>query len=182
VTRPRGSFVDWEQEAADQLAPSARRMPVTPTTRRSSGCRRDLRANPAAVEWWGGTTPTVAWPYWADPLRQRVGRPARQLSQVVDEPDIRVISYFADADDTRRSSRLLTLLGRVPLTGSFALGLPTPARHRTSFARAELSWAGGAAAGKLKMLRVISRPMTVPAASTNDIVTCSTMPASRSAA
>jgi transcriptional regulator with XRE-family HTH domain len=97
----RSLFVDWEQEAADQLAlfrEAYARHPDDPSFKRILD--EIFRANPAAVEWWER--------YDTDPTRGRTKRirldtgqviKLRQLVlQVVDEPDIRVISYFADAD------------------------------------------------------------------------------------
>ncbi|MCU1535943.1 MAG: hypothetical protein JWP82_294 [Humibacillus sp.] len=97
----RSLFVDWEQEAADQLAlfrEAYARHPDDPQFRRVL----DLvfEANPATIEWWEQ--------HDTDPTRGRTKRirldtgqviQLRQLVlQVLDEPDIRVISYFADAD------------------------------------------------------------------------------------
>ncbi|MEO7448538.1 MAG: helix-turn-helix transcriptional regulator [Humibacillus sp.] len=97
----RSLFVDWEQEAADQLAlfrEAYARHPDDPQFRRIL----DLvfEANPATIEWWEQ--------HDTGPARGRTKRirldtgqviQLRQLVlQVLDEPDIRVISYFADAD------------------------------------------------------------------------------------
>ena len=76
-------------------------MPATPTTRPTSACStRSSRRNPATVDWWEQ--------HDSDPTRGRTKRirldtgqviQLRQLVlQVAEEPDIRVISYFADAD------------------------------------------------------------------------------------
>ena len=97
----RSLFVDWEQEAADQLAlfrEAYARHPDDPSFKRVLD--EIFTSNPATVEWWER--------HDSDPTRGRTKRirldtgqviKLRQLVlQVVDEPDIRVISYFADAD------------------------------------------------------------------------------------
>ena len=97
----RSLFVDWEQEAADQLAlfrEAYARHPDDPSFKRILD--EIFRANPKTVEWWER--------HDSDPTRGRTKRirldsgqviQLRQLVlQVLDEPDIRVISYFADAD------------------------------------------------------------------------------------
>ena len=97
----RSLFVDWEQEAADQLAlfrEAYARHPYDPSFKRVLD--EIFTSNPATVEWWER--------HDSDPTRGRTKRirldtgqviKLRQLVlQVVDEPDIRVISYFADAD------------------------------------------------------------------------------------
>jgi transcriptional regulator with XRE-family HTH domain len=98
----RSLFVDWQQEAADQLAlfrEAYARHPDDP------GYQRVLdevfRGNPDTVDWWER--------HDSDPNRGRTKRirlddgrvvRLRQLVlQVLDEPDIRVISYFVDADE-----------------------------------------------------------------------------------
>jgi transcriptional regulator with XRE-family HTH domain len=98
----RSLFVDWVQEAADQLAlfrEAYARHPDDP------GFQRVLdevfRGNPDTVEWWER--------HDSDPTRGRTKRirledgrvvRLRQLVlQALDEPDIRVISYFVDADE-----------------------------------------------------------------------------------
>lgn len=97
----RSLFVDWEQEAADQLAlfrEAYARHPDDASFKRILD--EIFRANPAAVEWWER--------HDTDPTRGRTKRirldngqviQLHQLVlQVVEDPDIRVISYFADAD------------------------------------------------------------------------------------
>jgi len=97
----RTLFVDWEQEAADQLAlfrEAYARHPDDPSFKRILD--ELFRANPDTVDWWER--------HDTDPMRGRTKRirldtgqvvQLRQLVlQVVDHPDIRVISYFADAD------------------------------------------------------------------------------------
>jgi transcriptional regulator with XRE-family HTH domain len=97
----RSLFVDWEQEAADQLAlfrEAYARHPDDPQFR--SILDLVFEANPATIQWWEQ--------HDSDPTRGRTKRirldtgeviQLRQLVlQVLDEPDIRVISYFADAD------------------------------------------------------------------------------------
>jgi transcriptional regulator with XRE-family HTH domain len=97
----RSLFVDWEQEAADQLAlfrEAYARHPDDPTFRQLLD--EIFAANPTAQEWWER--------HDNDPGRGRTKRirldtgvviQLRQLVlEVVDEPDIRVVSYFADAD------------------------------------------------------------------------------------
>jgi transcriptional regulator with XRE-family HTH domain len=97
----RSLFVDWEQEAADQLAlfrEAYARHPDDPSFKRVLD--EIFKSNPATVEWWER--------HDSDPTRGRTKRirldtgqviQLRQLVlQVVNEPDIRVISYFADAD------------------------------------------------------------------------------------
>lgn len=97
----RSLFVDWEQEAADQLAlfrAAYARHPDDPSFR--SLLDEIFAANPDAQQWWER--------HDSDPARGRTKRirldtgdviQLRQLVlEVVDEPDIRVVSYFADAD------------------------------------------------------------------------------------
>jgi transcriptional regulator with XRE-family HTH domain len=97
----RSLFVDWEQEAADQLAlfrEAYARHPDDASFKRILD--EIFRANPAAVEWWER--------HDTDPTRGRTKRirldngqviQLHQLVlQVVEDPNIRVISYFADAD------------------------------------------------------------------------------------
>ncbi len=98
----RSLFVDWEQEAADQLALFREAYARHPD---DAAYKRVLdevfRANPAAVGWWEQ--------HDTDPTRGRSKRirldtgeviQLRQLVlQVADEPDIRVISYFAHVED-----------------------------------------------------------------------------------
>lgn len=97
----RSLFVDWEQEAADQLAlfrEAYARHPDDPTFRQLLD--EIFAANPTAQQWWER--------HDNDPGRGRTKRirldtgvviQLRQLVlEVVDEPDIRVVSYFADAD------------------------------------------------------------------------------------
>jgi transcriptional regulator with XRE-family HTH domain len=97
----RSLFVDWEQEAADQLAlfrEAYARHPDDPSFLHTLDAI--FAANPAAVEWWER--------HDTDPTRGRTKRirldtgkviKLRQLVlQLAEEPDIRVISYFADAD------------------------------------------------------------------------------------
>jgi transcriptional regulator with XRE-family HTH domain len=97
----RSLFVDWEQEAADQLAlfrESYARHPDDPAYKRVLD--EVFKANPATVTWWEQ--------HDFDPTRGRTKRirldtgqviRLRQLVlQVADAPDIRVISYFTDAD------------------------------------------------------------------------------------
>jgi transcriptional regulator with XRE-family HTH domain len=97
----RSLFVDWEQEAADQLAlfrEAYARHPDDPAFKRILD--EIFKSNPATVEWWER--------HDTDPTRGRTKRirldngqviKLRQLVlQVLDEPDIRVISYFADVD------------------------------------------------------------------------------------
>ncbi|EWT00639.1 DNA-binding protein [Intrasporangium oryzae NRRL B-24470] len=97
----RTLFVDWEQEAADQLALFREAYVRHPDDASFKRILDEIfRTNPAAVEWWER--------HDTDPTRGRTKRirldngqvvQLRQLVlQVVDEPDIRVISYFADAD------------------------------------------------------------------------------------
>lgn len=94
-------FVDWEQEAADQLALFREAYARHPD---DVGFKRLLddifKKNPDAQQWWET--------HDQDPRRGRTKRirlgngdivQLRQLVlQVVDHPDLRVISYFADAD------------------------------------------------------------------------------------
>ena len=97
----RSLFVDWEQEAADQLAlfrEAYARHPDDPAYKRVLD--EVFKGNPATVDWWEQ--------HDSDPTRGRTKRirldtgeviQLRQLVlQVADEPDIRVITYFADAD------------------------------------------------------------------------------------
>jgi transcriptional regulator with XRE-family HTH domain len=97
----RSLFVDWEQEAADQLAlfrEAYARHPDDPSFR--TLLDEIFAANPDAQQWWER--------HDSDPDRGRTKRirldtgdvvQLRQLVlEVVDEPDIRVVSYFADAD------------------------------------------------------------------------------------
>lgn len=97
----RSLFVDWEQEAADQLAlfrEAYARHPGDPSFRQLLD--EIFAANPDARDWWER--------HDNDPTRGRTKRirldtgdviQLRQLVlEVVDEPDIRVVSYFADAD------------------------------------------------------------------------------------
>ncbi|MEW1954310.1 helix-turn-helix transcriptional regulator [Terrabacter sp. NPDC080008] len=97
----RTLFVDWEQEAADQLAlfrEAYARHPDEPSFKRVLD--EVFKGNPATVQWWEQ--------HDSDPTRGRtkrirldngqVIRLHQLVLQVVDEPDIRVISYFADAD------------------------------------------------------------------------------------
>lgn len=97
----RSLFVDWEREAADQLAlfrEAYARHPDDPTFMRLLD--EIFAVNPSAREWWER--------YDLQPGRGRTKRirldtgdvvQLRQLVlEVVDEPDLRVISYFADAD------------------------------------------------------------------------------------
>jgi hypothetical protein len=102
----RSLFVDWEQEAEDQLALfrlDHARHAGDPAFRRLLD--QIFEANPDALEWWerlredraagrrrGGTKR----------IRLDTGRVVRlrQLTlQVTDQPDLTVISYFSDADD-----------------------------------------------------------------------------------
>lgn len=97
----RSLFVDWEQEAADQLAlfrEAYARRPDDPTFRVLLD--EIFAANPTAQQWWER--------HDLHPGRGRTKRirldtgdvvQLRQLVlEVVDEPEIRVVSYFADAD------------------------------------------------------------------------------------
>jgi hypothetical protein len=97
----RSLFVDWEQEAADQLAlfrEAYARHPDDPSYKRVLD--EVFKANPATVQWWEQ--------HDSDPTRGRTKRirldtgqviQLRQLVlQVADEPDIRVITYFAHVD------------------------------------------------------------------------------------
>ena len=97
----RSLFVDWEQEAADQLAlfrEAYARHPDDPSFKRILD--EIFKSNPAAVDWWER--------HDSDPTRGRTKRirlasgEVVKLNQLVllvsDSPDIRVISYFADAD------------------------------------------------------------------------------------
>ncbi len=97
----RSLFVDWEQEAADQLAlfrEAYARHPDDPSFKRILD--EIFKNNPAAVDWWER--------HDNDPNRGRTKRirlasgEVIKLNQLVllvsDTPDIRVISYFADAD------------------------------------------------------------------------------------
>ena len=101
IPAARSLFVDWEQEAADQLAlfrEAYARHPDDPAYKRVLD--EVFKGNPATEVWWEQ--------YDSDPTRGRTKRirldsgeviQLRQLVlQVADEPDIRVISYFADAD------------------------------------------------------------------------------------
>ncbi len=97
----RSLFVDWEQEAADQLALFREAFARHPD---DEDFKRVLDAvfagNPATVTWWEQ--------HDSDPTRGRMKRirlddgrvvKLQQLVlQVVEQPQIRVISYFADAD------------------------------------------------------------------------------------
>ena len=97
----RTLFVDWEQEAKDQLAlfrEAYARHPDDPSFNRLLD--EVFKGNPDAIEWWER--------HDSDPTRGRTKRirldRARsvQLRQLVltvsDEPDLRIVSYFADAD------------------------------------------------------------------------------------
>jgi transcriptional regulator with XRE-family HTH domain len=97
----RSLFVDWEQEAADQLAlfrAAYARHADDPSFR--SLLDEIFAENPDAREWWER--------HDSDPSRGRTKRirldtgeviQLRQLVlEVVDEPELRVVSYFADAD------------------------------------------------------------------------------------
>lgn len=97
----RSLFVDWEQEAADQLVlfrEAFGRHPDDPAFK--AVLDEVLTENPTTVEWW--ERPEI------DRTRGRAKRirldsgqiiQLRQLVLHADEnPDIRVISYFADAD------------------------------------------------------------------------------------
>jgi transcriptional regulator with XRE-family HTH domain len=97
----RSLFVDWEKEAADQLAlfrEAYARHPDDPSFKRILD--EVFKGNPATVQWWEQ--------HDTDPTRGRTKRIRLDTGQVIrlhqlvlqvaDEPDIRVISYFADAD------------------------------------------------------------------------------------
>lgn len=97
----RSLFVDWEAEAADQLAlfrEAHARHPDDPSFKRILD--EIFKANPAAVDW--------AERYDTDPTRGRTKRIRVASGKVVklvqlvllvaDHPELRVISYFADAD------------------------------------------------------------------------------------
>lgn len=98
----RTLFVDWEQEAADQLALFREAYARHP---HDGGYQRVLdnvfAGNPDAQDWWER--------HDHDPARGRTKRirlddgrvvQLRQLVlSVVDDPDIRVIAYFSAADD-----------------------------------------------------------------------------------
>ena len=97
----RTLFVDWEQEAADQLAlfrEAYARHPDDPSFKRVLD--EVFKANPATVEWWER--------HDTDPTRGRTKRIRLDTGQVIrlrqlvltvaDDPDLRVISYFADVD------------------------------------------------------------------------------------
>lgn len=97
----RSLFVDWEQEAADQLALFREAYARHPDDLSFQSLLDGIfAANPDAQHWWER--------HDSDPQRGRTKRirldtgdvvQLRQLVlQVVDEPDIRVVSYFADAD------------------------------------------------------------------------------------
>ena len=97
----RSLFVDWEQEAADQLAlfrEAHARHPDDPSFERLLD---DIfKANPQARGWWESH---VRHPRRGRTKRIRVESGAvvqlRQLVlQVVDDPGVRVITYFADVD------------------------------------------------------------------------------------
>lgn len=97
----RSLFVDWEREAADQLAlfrEAFARHPEDPGFRRL--LEQVFKANPDAQQWWER--------YDRDPAHGRSKRirldngqviRLRQLVlQVLDDPDLRVVAYFSDAD------------------------------------------------------------------------------------
>ncbi|MBB2986414.1 helix-turn-helix transcriptional regulator [Terracoccus luteus] len=97
----RSLFVDWEQEAADQLALFREAYARHPDDPGFSALLDQVFAdNPAAVDWWER--------HDTDPTRGRTKRIRLDSGEVVklvqlvmlvsDTPDIRVISYFADAD------------------------------------------------------------------------------------
>lgn len=97
----RSLFVDWEQEAADQLAlfrEAYARHPDDPSFKRLLDAI--FADNPATLDWWER--------HDSDPSRGRTKRIRLDTGKVIklqqlvllaaDTPDIRVISYFADAD------------------------------------------------------------------------------------
>lgn len=97
----RSLFVDWEQEAADQLALFREAYARHPDDPAFHQVLDDVfKGNPATRDWWEQ--------HDTDPSRGRTKRirldngqvvQLRQLVlQVVNDPDIRIISYFADAD------------------------------------------------------------------------------------
>ena len=97
----RSLFVDWEQEAADQLAlfrEAYARHPDDPAFRRVLD--EVFRANPDAVDWWErhDTDPTRGRTKRIRLVDGRVVRLRQLVLQAVDEPDIRLITYFSDAD------------------------------------------------------------------------------------
>ena len=97
----RTLFVDWEQEAADQLALFREAYARHPDDPAFDRVLDDVfRANPDAVGWWErhDTDPTRGRTKRIRLTDGRVVRLRQLVLEVVDEPDIRLVSYFADAD------------------------------------------------------------------------------------
>lgn len=97
----RSLFVDWQQEAADQLAlfrEAYARHPDDPSWRRILD--DVFTTNPDCVDWWErhDTDPTRGRTKRIRVTSGKVVKLVQLVLLVADHPELRVISYFADAD------------------------------------------------------------------------------------